>query len=63
VRGGGVIVPFQDYSLLWSQPRLGPGARLRLDVRGAFTDESTLKFYGMSVGGHGATMPNFNAWS
>src|SRR6185369_5222721 len=42
-----LVVPFQDYYLLWTQPRLGTGGRVRVDVRASFTDETTLKFYGV----------------
>jgi outer membrane protein assembly factor BamA len=44
---GDVIIPFQDYSLLLTAPDLGTRKRLRLDVRGAFTNEATLKYYGI----------------
>jgi Omp85 superfamily domain len=44
---GGIIIPFQDYSLLLTLPDLAAHKRLRLDIRGAFTDEATLKFYGI----------------
>ena len=40
------IIPYQDYFVLLSLPEIGPGRRVRLDIRPAFTDESTLKFYG-----------------
>ena len=43
---GSFIIPFQDYFVLLSLPEIGPGRRVRLDIRPAFTDESTLKFYG-----------------
>lgn len=42
-----LIVPFQDYSLLLSQRNWGADKRWTLDIRAAFTDESTLKFYGL----------------
>jgi hypothetical protein len=42
-----LIVPFQDYSLLLSQRNWGAEKRWTLDIRAAFTDESTLKFYGL----------------
>jgi surface antigen Omp85-like protein len=44
---GKVISPYQDYSLLWTLPDLTSSRRLRLEMRAAFTDESTLKFYGI----------------
>lgn len=45
--GNDVINPFQDYFVLLTLPRTGPGGRLRLDVRPAYTDERTLKYYGI----------------
>jgi hypothetical protein len=42
-----LIVPFQDYYLLFSRPSLGPGGRFRLDLRASFTDETTLLYYGI----------------
>ena len=47
VRGADVIVPFQDYSLQLIVPELLPDKRLRLIMRLSYTDESTLKFYGI----------------
>jgi hypothetical protein len=44
---GQVINPFQDYSLLLTIPDLAPHKRLRLDIRGAYTNEATLKYYGI----------------
>lgn len=41
-----LIVPFQDYYFLLTLMDLGP-ARTRLDIRPAFTDERTLKYYGI----------------
>jgi Omp85 superfamily domain len=52
---GGLIIPFQDYSLLLTIPDLGPGKRVRLDIRGAYTDEATLKYYGI---GNATPMPS-----
>jgi hypothetical protein len=46
-RGDNVIVPFQDYSLQLIVPELLPEKRLRLIMRLSFTDEATLKFYGI----------------
>jgi hypothetical protein len=43
----GLVVPFQDYYLQLALPNLGPGRRLRLEIRPAFTNESTLKYYGL----------------
>jgi hypothetical protein len=51
---GGLIVPFQDYSLLLTLPDLAPKKRLRLDIRGAYTDEATLKYYGI---GNASVLP------
>ena len=42
-----VIVPFQDYYLLWSLRNLGTEKRWTVDIRGSFTDETTLKYYGI----------------
>jgi outer membrane protein assembly factor BamA len=47
LREGDLILPFQDYSLLLSERNWGAEKRWTLDIRGAFTDESTLKFYGI----------------
>jgi hypothetical protein len=47
LRDGDLIVPFQDYSLLLSERNWGAEKRWTFDIRGAFTDESTLKFYGI----------------
>jgi len=44
---GHVISPFQDYSLTWTLPELTSSRRLRLEIRPAFTNERTLKFYGI----------------
>jgi hypothetical protein len=44
---GQIISPYQDYSLLWTLPELTSSRRLRLEVRPAFTNERTLKFYGI----------------
>jgi outer membrane protein assembly factor BamA len=51
----GVLVnPFQDYSLLLTLPDFDGHKRLRLDVRGSFTDEATLKYYGF---GNASSLP------
>lgn len=50
---GDVIVPFQDYYFLLTWVDLGP-AHTRLDVRPAFTDERTLKYYGI---GNASALP------
>jgi surface antigen Omp85-like protein len=44
--GHELIVPFQDYYLLFSRRNAGAEKRWQVDVRVAFTDETTLKFYG-----------------
>ena len=44
---GQLISPYQDYSLLWTLPELTSSRRLRLEIRPAFTNERTLKFYGI----------------
>jgi hypothetical protein len=43
----GIVIPFQDYYVVLTIPNVGPGNRWRLDVRPAFTDETTLKYYGL----------------
>jgi hypothetical protein len=45
--GEGLILPYQDYYLELINPRMGPGGNMRLDIRPSFTDEVTLKYYGM----------------
>jgi outer membrane protein assembly factor BamA len=52
--GHELIVPFQDYYLLFSQRNAGAEKRWQVDVRAAFTDETTLKFYGF---GNAAPLP------
>jgi outer membrane protein assembly factor BamA len=47
LRDAGLVVPFQDYYLHLVIPNLGPGQRLRLDVRPSFTHESTLSYFGV----------------
>lgn len=42
-----IIVPYQDYYLVLSLPELGAAKRWRLDVTPVFTDETTLKYYGI----------------
>ncbi|MES1165668.1 MAG: BamA/TamA family outer membrane protein [Verrucomicrobiota bacterium] len=46
-QAGGLVIPFQDYYFLMTWLDLGPQHRTRLDVRPAFTDERTLKYYGI----------------
>jgi hypothetical protein len=48
------IIPYQDYFVVLSLPKVGPHGRMRLDIRPSFTDESTLKFYGF---GNASTLP------
>src|SRR3954464_4011539 len=36
--GDALIIPFQDYFLQLTLPKVGPGGRLRLDIRPAFTN-------------------------
>ena len=47
VQAGGLVIPFQDYYFLMTWLDLGPQHRTRLDIRPAFTDERTLKYYGI----------------
>lgn len=52
--GDDLIVPFQDYYLLYSRRNEGAEKRWELDLRVAFTDETTLKYYGF---GNAAQLP------
>jgi hypothetical protein len=52
-----LVLPFQDYYVLVTLPHLGPGGRLRLDLRPAFTNEATLKYYGI---GNASPLPAAN---
>jgi outer membrane protein assembly factor BamA len=45
-RDGGLVVPYQDYFIALHLPNLGEH-QVRLDLRLAYTDESTIKFYGI----------------
>jgi Omp85 superfamily domain len=45
--GHDLLVPFQDYYLLFSRRNEGAEKEWQLDLRAAFTDETTLKFYGV----------------
>jgi hypothetical protein len=47
IRGGNLVLPYQDEFLQLTLPRLGRQGSLRLDARAAFTDEVTLKYYGI----------------
>jgi hypothetical protein len=44
---GSVIIPFQDYSLTLTVPNFTRRKHLLLNVRGSFTNEATLKYYGI----------------
>jgi hypothetical protein len=46
-QAGGLVIPFQDYYILYTLLDIGPQRRIRLDVRPAVTNESTLKYYGL----------------
>ena len=52
-----VIVPYQDYYLLLTLPDIGGARRLRLDIRPSYTDETTLRFYGI---GNATPLPSGN---
>jgi Omp85 superfamily domain len=43
----GLILPYQDYYLDYVVPRTGPGGNMRFDIRPSFTNEVTLRYYGM----------------
>ena len=45
--GNTLIIPFQDYFLLFTERNLGDVKRWQVDVRVSFTDETTLKYYGI----------------
>jgi hypothetical protein len=55
LRDGDIINPYQDYYLLWTLPNLTASERLRLEVRPAYTNESTLKYYGI---GNASPLPS-----
>ena len=46
-QNGGVVVPYQDYYLDLTIPELTKSQRLRLEIRPSFTNETTLKYYGI----------------
>lgn len=46
-RREGLIVPYQDYYLLVTIPDVGSSGRLRLDLRGSYSKETTLKYFGI----------------
>ena len=56
-RDEGFVVPFQDYYFQLAIPNLGPGQRLRLDIRPAFTNESTLTYYGLGNASQPPALP------
>src|SRR5882672_1636411 len=45
--GRGFVLPFQDYNAQLGVPRLGPAGAIRLETRLAFTNEQTLRYYGI----------------
>jgi hypothetical protein len=47
LQDGQLVVPFQDYYFLITLRDLGTARRISLDIRPAFTDERTLKYYGI----------------
>jgi outer membrane protein assembly factor BamA len=47
IQDGVFRIPFQDYYFIYSVPNLTASQRLRIDIRPAFTNETTLKFYGI----------------
>ncbi|HEX4404393.1 MAG TPA: hypothetical protein VH560_06170, partial [Polyangia bacterium] len=46
-QNGGIVVPYQDYYLDLTIPELTKSHRLRLEIRPSFTNETTLKYYGI----------------
>jgi hypothetical protein len=46
-QNGGVVIPYQDYYLDLTIPELTQSQRLRLEIRPSFTNETTLKYYGI----------------
>ena len=53
-QAGKLVIPFQDYYVLYTLLDIGPQRRVRLDIRPAVTNESTLKYYGI---GNASPMP------
>jgi outer membrane protein assembly factor BamA len=43
----GFLLPYQDYYLQLTIPRFGPADRYRLDLKPEYTNEHTLKYYGL----------------
>jgi hypothetical protein len=54
-QSGNVIVPYQDYYLDLTVPELTKSQRLRLEIRPSFTNETTLRYYGI---GNAAPLPS-----
>jgi hypothetical protein len=46
-QNGGIVIPYQDYYLDLTIPELTKSQRLRLEIRPSFTNETTLKYYGI----------------
>jgi hypothetical protein len=46
-QSGSIVVPYQDYYLDLTVPELTKSQRLRLEIRPSFTNETTLKYYGV----------------
>ena len=46
-QNGAPVVPYQDYYLDLTVPELTASQRLRLEIRPSFTNETTLKYYGI----------------
>jgi hypothetical protein len=46
-QNGAPVIPFQDYYLDLTVPELTASQRLRVEVRPSFTNETTLKYYGI----------------
>jgi hypothetical protein len=45
--GNKIILPYQDYYVVLTLPNLTASKRLRFDIRPSFTNETTLKYYGI----------------
>jgi outer membrane protein assembly factor BamA len=45
--GEKLIIPFQDYYLLFVAPQVASSGRVRLEIRPSYTDEATQRFYGV----------------
>ncbi len=53
-QGDKIVIPFQDYYVLFTWLDIGPQHRVRLDARPAVTNETTLKYYGI---GNASSLP------